>query len=234
MFVAALASMSAPAMANVTISPIASVIAGERSTSGVIRVTSQSPQTQYVEVTVKRIVAPATEGEHEVPVSLSEGDGLVVSPAKFVLAGGATRQIRVVPLGRPDIETAYRVYFRPAATPDPAQDASGPTDFDPDVQVSFVWGALVRVAPQRPSPRLARSRDNGLIENTGNVRAHVSAVGRCTGEADTTCTWEDIGRSVYPGQTQALPGTLRDATVRIRYLVDGTTQAQVLNLPVVP
>ncbi|VVD95576.1 fimbrial protein TcfA [Pandoraea anhela] len=227
-------SMSAPATANVTISPIASAISGDRSQVSVIRITSQSPQTQYVEVTVKRIVDPATDGEHEVPVSLERGDGLVASPAKFVLAGGATRQVRVVSLGRPAVETAYRVYFRPVSATGAAQDTSNQTDFDSDVQVSFVWGALVRVAPQNPSPQLARSDDNRSLKNIGNVRAHVRAVGRCTSDDDDSCEWQEVGRSVYPGQTHALPDTLHNAQVRIRYLVDSQTGAQVMDLPLAP
>ncbi|VVE64488.1 hypothetical protein PAN31117_01600 [Pandoraea anapnoica] len=226
--------VSMPAHANVTISPIASVIAGERAQVSVIRVTSQSPQTQYVDVSVKHIVDPATDAEHEIPVSLAQGAGLVASPAKFVLAGGASRLVRVVSLGRPEIETAYRVYFRPVAAPDDAHAQSSLTDFDPDVHVNFVWGALVRVAPKTPTPELRRTEDNRGLRNTGNVRAHVRAVGHCTGDADNTCDWLDVGRSVYPGQTQAFPDTLHRLPVRIKYLLDGYADAQVMHLPLVP
>ncbi|VVE11456.1 hypothetical protein PAQ31011_02672 [Pandoraea aquatica] len=232
-------SASMPVHANVTISPIASVITGVAGGKGqvsVIRVTSQSPQTQYVDVSVKRIVDPATDAEHEVPVSLLEGTGLVASPAKFVLAGGATRLVRVVSLGRPTVETAYRVYFRPVAAPEGVRDADAASDSDltHDVQVSFVWGALVRVAPEKAAPGLARSEDNLSVRNTGNVRAHVRAIGRCEGEAGRECDWLDVGRSVYPGQTQPIPDALRHAPVRIQYLVDGEADAQVVDLPLAP
>ncbi|UVA78559.1 fimbrial protein [Pandoraea commovens] len=232
--VSALTMTQTTAMANVTVSPIASVISSGQQQVSIIRITSQSTQAQYVDVSVRRIVAPATPDEHEVAVNIEQGDGLVASPAKFVLAAGATRLVRVVALGRPQVEAAYRVYFRPATAPDdtPARPTQGA--FENDVNVSFVWGALVRVEPAKRAPGLASTEDNTALRNIGNVRAHVLAMGRCTGDAEHTCQWHDIGRSIYPGMTQPIPDALRDAQVRIRYRVDGVTNEQVMDLPRAP
>ena len=226
--------LSLPVSANVSVSPIASVIGGEQPPVSVIRVASQSPHTQYVEVSVRRLVDPATETEDEVPVDIADGDGLIASPARFVLAGGATRLVRVVALSRPAQETVYRVYFRPisAAEDTPVDDAPG--EFTPDLQVSFVWGALVRVAPARAASGIARTEDNARLKNTGNVRLQVDAVGHCTGATDATCQWHDVARSVYPGLTHALPDTLRALPARVRYRVDGVNDPQVVDLPLVP
>ncbi|AKC71901.1 hypothetical protein MB84_24280 [Pandoraea oxalativorans] len=229
-----LTTMPTTAIANVTVSPIASVIASGQQQVGVIRITSQSTQAQYVDVSVRRIVEPATLTEHEVAVNIEQGDGLVASPAKFVLAAGATRLVRVVALGRPSVEAAYRVYFRPATAPDDAPATPAPGEFEHDVNVNFVWGALVRVEPAKRVPGLAATEDNTGLRNTGNVRAHVLAMGRCTGAAENTCQWHDVGRSVYPGMTHPIPDALRDAQVRIRYRVDGVTSEQVMDLPRAP
>ena len=238
---ATLSMVSTQAIANVTISPIASVISADQPQVSVIRVTSQSPQTQYVDVSVRRIVDPASESEQEVPVSLVDGAGLVASPAKFVLAGGTTRLVRVVSLGRPDIETAYRVYFRPVASRGDVDqdggaggnsgDSGDSSSIEPDVHVSFVWGALVRVAPANASVGLARSDDNLHVKNTGNVRVHVREMGVCAAGAQNTCDWRQVGRSVYPGQSQRIPDGLGTASVRVKYLVDGESQPQVKDLP---
>lgn len=234
---AALASMmflALPVSANVTVSPIASVIASDQPQVSVIRVTSQSPSTQYVDVSVRRLVDPATDTEDEVPVSIADGDGLIASPAKFVLAGGATRLVRVVALARPEQESVYRVYFRPTTASEDAPMSDTPDAFVPDLQVSFVWGALVRVAPKHPRFGLARTDDNVSLKNTGNVRIQVNAVAHCTGATDDTCEWQDIGRSVYPGMVLAMPETMHALSARVRYRVDGAKGIQVVDLPLAP
>ncbi|APD11385.1 hypothetical protein UC34_19525 [Pandoraea vervacti] len=242
----ALAWAPALASANVSISPIASVIAGDQPPVSVIRITSQSPHAQYVDVSVRRIVDPATDAEHEVSVEFAPhgqpqasgglGNALVASPAKFVLAAGATRLVRVVALGRPQTEVAYRVYFRPVIAPVQGQPKDAQDAISPDVNVNFVWGALVRVEPQRALPGLARTPigDADRLKNTGNVRAHVTSMGRCDGDAEHACEWHEIGRSVYPGLTYPIPEALRNLPVRVRYRVDGAVDEQVVDLTPTP
>ncbi|MGC7411272.1 fimbrial protein [Pandoraea pneumonica] len=222
-----------PAWANVTVSPIASVIAGTGQPVSIIRVTSQSALTQYVEVTVRKVIDPATPAEHETPVSALDG-GLVASPGKFVLSGGATRQVRVVALGRPERETVYRVYIRPVGAIEDATPAAAQDNIVTDVQVSFVWGALVRVQPARAVAALARTADNAGVANIGNVRAHVLAIGLCAAESNDTCQWQSIGQSVYPGLRLAIPESMRAYATRIQYRVDSEREDRFADLGVSP
>ena len=222
-----------PVWANVTVSPIASVIAGTGQPVSIIRVTSQSPSTQYVEVTVRKVIDPATPAEHETPVSALDG-GLVASPGKFVLSGGATRQVRVVALGRPEKETVYRVYIRPVGGIEDAPPADAQDNIATDVQVSFVWGALVRVQPARAVVALARTRDNAGVQNIGNVRAHVLAMGQCAGISNDACQWQAVGQSVYPGLRVAIPEPMRAHAMRVKYRVDSEREDRVADLSVLP
>ncbi len=134
-----------PVSANLDVHPMRVHLDAGRTTS--IRVQAQSPRTQYVRATVKRVLAPATEHENEVDEPPGDAAAIAVTPGMFALAGGGSRLVRVIALAPVDEETAFRVYFEgvrgddPEARPD-ALETPGAT-----LGVSLVWGVLVNVLP---------------------------------------------------------------------------------------
>lgn len=201
--------LASQAQANLTIHPMRTSVDGKRPTQ--IRVYSQSTQPQYVQVSLRRIVNPAEQTEHEVELDPEEA-AIAVTPAKFALAGGGNRLIRIVPLRPPEVETAYRVYFEGVAGPDEAApDAS--EGAEAQVGVSLVWGALVNVLPVDAHVDL-RVKSNALL-NLGTLRVGITSVADCVG---SRCTAHDISRALYPGGVLHLPFDAQPGhTVQLRY-----------------
>lgn len=206
------------AQANVTVYPMTTSVGGDAGNATVINVSSKSAETQYVQVAVKRVTAPATPEEREEDVANWKGKGIVVSPAKFALPAGASRAVRVVGLAAPTNEEVYRVYFEPVAAPtDEAPVAEGKTSGS--LSMSIVWGALVRALPAQSKPGLSRGAGN-VIENTGNRRIGIVELAPCAG-ADTSCKWQEINRSLYPGAKLALPADAAGKAVRVKFKIEG-------------
>ncbi|MBI3311253.1 MAG: fimbrial protein TcfA [Serratia liquefaciens] len=211
--------VSTGSLANLTVYPISKDIgAGQEATT--LQVLSKSPQTQYVRVGVKRILNPATPRETEVDAASQQG--LVVSPDKFALPAGATRTVRLISLATPQQEEAWRVYFEPVASlnddDDKAQNAQ--------VNVNLVWGVLIRLLPAVIQPKMARSADGKELLNQGNVRLGILKVGHCT----PACRWQQIDRSVYPGEALVLPAGMSGGVVRVEYR-DGAATPVTADLP---
>jgi Mat/Ecp fimbriae periplasmic chaperone len=201
--------LASQAQANLTIHPMRTSVDGKRPTQ--IRVYSQSTQPQYVQVSLRRIVNPAEETEHEVELDPEEA-AIAVTPAKFALAGGGNRLIRIVPLRPPALETAYRVYFEGVGGPQAADMADG-EGADAQVGVSLVWGALVNVLPAES--RVELRVDSGTLLNLGTARVGITSVADCVG---SRCTAHDISRALYPGGVLNLPFDVRPGhTVQLRY-----------------
>jgi Mat/Ecp fimbriae periplasmic chaperone len=222
------------ASANMTVYPMSLAIDTARVQATQIRVYSKSDQTQYVKVSVKKVLAPATDREHEVVVGVAEGDGLVVSPQKFVLSGGASHVVRLISLARPPQETLYRVYFEPVSAFDAATD-DGASATKGDVSINLVWGVLVRILPAAPRPRLEVPAPTE-IDNRGNVRVGVLEVGRCAeGRVPESCVWHKVNSSVYPGQSLAVPGAATGSpasVMRVKYQLDGVKGIQTEDFPI--
>lgn len=204
---AALMLVNTGCLANLTVYPISADIGpGQEATT--LQVLSKSPQTQYVRVGVKRILNPATPRETEVDVDSQQG--LVVSPDKFALPAGATRTVRLISLATPQQEEAWRVYFEPVAS---LSEDEAPATQNAQVNLNLVWGVLVRLRPAVAQPQLARSADGSQLLNPGNVRLGVLKVGHCT----PACRWQQIDRSVYPGEALMLPAGMSGGVVRVEY-----------------
>jgi Mat/Ecp fimbriae periplasmic chaperone len=214
-----LLALAAPAMANMVVYPMSTEIGAEHDGIGQIQLHSKSDKVQYVKVSVARVNAPATKDEHETPVLPSDPDGLVVSPQRLVLAPGASRTVRVIAQDTPSRETVYRVYFEPVAAPSTsAVDASAePEAPQSQIGLSFVWGALVRVLPdaRKVEPRL--SADSRTLHNDGNMRLAVLAFGRCAGDAESTCAWTKVDKSLYPGAQLPVAGDGAGQRLVLRY-----------------
>ncbi|MDQ2185778.1 fimbrial protein [Alcaligenaceae bacterium A4P071] len=222
------------ALANMTVYPMATTVAGARNVSNTIQVFSKSDQTQYVQVKIKRVIAPATPNEREEPISAWKGTGIVASPPKFALPGGASRAVRIVSLDVPDVEALYRVYFEPVAAPD---DGSGMPDRSThgSVSVNLIWGVLVRALPSEPKLAMSRQADTDALTNDGNVRVGARQVGRCVlGAPDDSCQWTALERNVYPGGALPLPPGLRHEFIRLKFHVQGHDAIQSRDFAPVP
>ena len=190
---------AAPALANLNVHPMR--VHAEAGSTATVRVHSQSPQPQYVQATVKRILHPATGNEQEVDEAVGGATVMAVTPGRFGLAGGGNRLVRIIPLRAVEEETAFRVYF---------EGVRGPDDRDPELTVqganatlgvSLVWGVLVNVLPA--DGRVEMQLDGNRLVNRGTLRLGVSHVQDC--DANGACTPHDVKRSLYPGAAMTLP-----------------------------
>ncbi|CAH0217284.1 pilus assembly protein [Stenotrophomonas lactitubi] len=201
--------LAAPAHANLTVHPMRAAVDGKRSTQ--IRIYSQSTQPQYIQTSVRRIVDPADEQEHEVDVDPSEA-AIAVTPGKFALAGGGNRLIRVIPLQPVQAETAYRVYFEGVRGPDERDQDAG-EGAQASIGVNLVWGALVNVLPADGSVDIRVQGDQ--LRNAGMLRLGITSIADCDGNQ---CTAHDLSRSLYPGSALQLPFAIQPGhTVQLRY-----------------
>jgi hypothetical protein len=197
-------------------------IGGDGKAASQIRVFSKSPETQYVKVSVKKVLAPATEQEREEVVTNWEGEGIVVSPQKFALAAGGSRAVRLVNLSVPESEVLYRVYFEPTSAPQEVQEETPAKAATGDVSVALVWGVLVHALPKVAQPALVLPAPGTNLHNTGNVRIGVREVAHCQADvAQEACQWQTVNRNVYPGQRLALPIAQTPQPLRVKYQVEG-------------
>ncbi len=226
-FVTVFSVLSTDSVANMLVYPMAATIGRDGGSSAQLRVYSKSEVTQYVKVSIKRVVDPATPREREVAVSRVGSDAIAVSPAKFVLAAGGSRLVRVIPLGTPDKEALYRVYLQPVAAPTEEEAAASDTQGGLAGQVDFslIWAPLVHVMPKVSDPALSVS--HGRLANIGNVRVGVLETGECRLEKDaSSCRWHKVERSVYPDQHIEIKNASQAPYLRIRYRADGAKGEQ--------
>ncbi|WP_261314133.1 fimbrial protein [Burkholderia multivorans] len=223
--------LSSGSAANMLVYPMTTTIGRDSGSTAQLRVYSKSEVTQYVKVSIKRVVDPGTPHEHEVAVSRVGSNAIAISPAKFVLAAGGSRLVRVIPLGTPHKEALYRVYLQPVPAPDvdgAASDAQG--DLAGQVAFSLIWAPLVHVMPKVSDPALTLS--HGKLFNTGNVRVGVLETGECGLEKDaSSCRWHKVERSVYPDQNIEVKNISQAPFLRVRYRVTGTKGEQQFVFP---
>ncbi|EFT3778623.1 type VI secretion system membrane subunit TssM [Salmonella enterica] len=79
------------------------------------------------------------------------------------------------------------------------------------VSVNLVWGVLLRVSPSDPRPALVTNGHHLL--NTGNTRLSLIRAGNC----DTTCHWQNIDKSIYPGGSADIPAGIKSNAFRVEY-----------------
>lgn len=218
---------AAPVSANLDVHPMRLHVDAGRTSS--IRVQAQSPRTQYVRTTVKRVVAPATDAEHEVDEPPGEAAAIAATPGMFALAGGGSRLVRVIALMPVAEETAFRVYFEGVRAVDADVQAEVAGTASATLGVSLVWGVLVNVLPA--DGRVEMQLDGGQLHNRGTLRLGIRRIEHC---AAATCTTHDIERSVYPGAALALPfQPAPGARLRVDYRLsrDGYREHQQTLLP---
>ncbi|HJV95896.1 MAG TPA: fimbrial protein [Albitalea sp.] len=221
----AMSLISSAASANMVVYPMSASIGAGSESAAQLRVYSKSEATQYVKVSVKRVIDPATPHEREESGSRSGDNAIVVSPAKFALPAGGTRLVRVIPLDTPQKEVLYRVYLEPAAPPSDGDTFGAKADVSGQVNFSLVWAPLIRVLPKTAVSDFSVA--NGTLTNTGNVRLGLLEAGACQTERDdASCQWTKFERSVYPDQQFKLEGLHPAPYVRARYRVEGMADVQ--------
>lgn len=210
-------ALSPAAHANMTIYPMRVALQTDKPAE--MRVYSKSAQPQFVKITLKEIVDPATAQEQEIDVSSGARAPLLLSPGKFALPGGGNRVVRVIPLLDVEKETAYRAYFEAVKGDEPSTLDAPVEGADASVSVNLVWGTLISLLPRDGVAAMALRGD--ALHNTGTLKLGLLGVAECTG---TVCTPHELSRSLYPGQQLKLPFTPRAGQrieLRYRLTADG-------------
>ncbi|HAG0390714.1 TPA: hypothetical protein G8S59_004010 [Salmonella enterica] len=187
------------AVANIAVTPMTVTLAAVNKYSSSIKVFSTSNETQYVKVTVKRIVNPGTPQQKEVKSSID--DGIVTSPQRFILPGQGSHLVRILPLNIPEKEVVYRVYLSSVAgdfTNNDKQHEEGA-----HVNINITWGVLLYVEPDDKKIVLSFDPKSGKVTNNGNVHIFISEYGFC--KSDKDCAWHKIERTVYPEGSIEIP-----------------------------
>lgn len=197
------------ARANMLVYPMAAEINSSREEATSLFVYSKSDHVQYIRTRIMRIEHPGMPQEKEVPAGNGIETGLVVSPEKFALSPGTKKTIRVISTQAPEREEAWRVYFE--AVPELEDDPQAGGKQNSSVSVNLVWGVLLRVSPSDPRPALVT--DGHHLLNTGNTRLSLIRAGNC----DTTCHWQNIDKSIYPGGSADIPAGIKSNAFRVEY-----------------
>lgn len=195
--------------ANMLVYPMSADINGQNEEATSLSVYSKSEHIQYIRTRVMCIEHPGTPQEKEVPVEDNTEKGIIVSPDKFALAAGTKKTIRVISTQAPEKEEAWRIYFE--AVPELDDEQKTANKRNSSVSVNLIWGVLLRLSPADPHPSLIT--DGHHILNTGNTRLSVDRIGNC----DTTCRWQNINKSIYPGGSFDIPAGIKSNAFRVEY-----------------
>lgn len=184
------------ALANMSIYPMSVEIGDSGATQ--IRVMSQSDEVQFVKVTEKQIINPGTKQEKEISVDGFSQNSLVITPQKLAISAGSQRLVRLVALELPEKESVWRVYFEGVSETalDDTAASTNAQDTSTKVGISLVWGALIHIAPKRPTVSLKLDAQSGLVINDGTLRVQLREVGIC--DLAGTCDWKKETTTVYP------------------------------------
>lgn len=186
--------------AGIQVSPMNISISSQNNYSGAVSVYSTSTETQYIKVTVKKIIFPGTPQQKEIPVLTEDDEGLVVSPQRFVLSPQSKHIVRLLPLNVPQNESVYRVYM--SSVPD--ENNKDKMDNNASITINVIWGALVYVEPQNSIISLSYDSNTGELVNHGNQHIRISDYGFCVSE--DKCQWKKLARSIYPGMSLKISG----------------------------
>ena len=219
-------------MANMSVYPMELNV----DSSGVaqIKVASKSDDIQFVRVRQKKILNPGTPQEKEVDVASWKEGGVVVTPAKFALAAGAMRVVRLVSLTAPTKESTWRVYFEGVKQPDSIfPSPSDKPAATAKLGVNVIWGALVHLAPEKGVVSLQFDPVQGTLKNNGTVRVPLKEIGIC--QADEKCRWIKEDATIYPDTERKLKtlSQTHGQKYKFRYFDWINKKSEEANLPVV-
>src|SRR5471030_86898 len=180
--------------------------------NSLIKIYSKSDNTQYIKVTVKKIINPGTAQEKDETVASWQENNLIASPNKIIVPAGGNKAVRLTQIQSPAEETLYRVYFEgvnSASTDIQQMDVTDPSGKQSKaaVSVNMVFAALVRTVPDKPVAALTANQDaQGQVKlsSTGNIRAGVKGVDFCPqNTVSAGCDHQDIKKYIYPHQSSA-------------------------------
>lgn len=198
--------VSAVAQANFMVYPMSATVAAKQNT--LIRVYSKSKETQYIKVSVKKVINPGTPQEKDEPVANWQENNLIISPNKIIVPAGSNKAVRLTQITPPAQETLYRVYFEAvspdAPSPQDMMSADGKKKTAVSLSLNMVFAALVRVMPEKSVTQLSASlqQNNLTVHNTGNIRTGVMSVDFCPSNTKTdACQHQDFKRYIYPEQS---------------------------------
>lgn len=196
--------------ANITVYPMETTIKSKAS-STTIDVVSQVTETQFIKVYAKKVLRPATKEEHEEDVQSFEGEGLILSPQKFALAGGTTCKVLVISLAQPQDKALYRVYFEQVSDLDEAI-AAEKDKLRAEVKINIIWSAMVHVIPNKLFAQFVanHNKDGTYLSNNGNARVRVEELRSCANASQAKndakgCPWQAFLRNIYPKEQVRLP-----------------------------
>lgn len=189
--------------ANVMVYPMTVKINPESPSKNQFKIFSKSDKTQYLKVYVAQVIDPATPKEHETPISIMSGTGIVASPQRIILPPGGEHTVRLRSLSTPNKETAYRVYIEPVTAEDSVDGKGG----DANIDINVTWGVLVISPPKNPESNLSVDIKSGKLENKGNIHTWVKDISLCSGNTSDTCQKTKIEKSIYPDLSMSLPST---------------------------
>nr|WP_313508402.1 pilus assembly protein [Stenotrophomonas geniculata] len=201
------------AHANLSVYPMR--VSAEPGRHAEVRVTSQSPKPQYVQVVIKQVLDAGTSEEREIDVEGGARAPLMPSPSKFALPGGGSRLVRLIPLQDLAEEGVFRAYVESvdggiaegADAVAPGQGANA------GLNVNLIWGVLVHLLPKNGHVDL-RLEGNAL-RNAGNVRVGIAGIAECDGKNCHEHPWKG---ALYPGRQAVLPfERTPDRNVKLRY-----------------
>ncbi|EMD8279996.1 fimbria/pilus periplasmic chaperone [Salmonella enterica] len=162
--------------AGIQISPMNISLNNQDEYSGTVSFYSTSTETQYIKVTVKKIIFSGTSQQKEISALPGDDEILVVSPQSFILSPQRKHIVRLLPLNVPQKEKVYRVYV--SSVPD---DAGRETvNNNARITINVIWGVLVYVEPENSTVLLSYDSKTGILINHGNRHIRVSDYGFCS------------------------------------------------------
>ncbi|QIU88231.1 fimbrial protein [Yokenella regensburgei] len=230
--VSTLSLFSGVTMANMSVYPME--LNMDSSGTAKIKVASKSDDIQFIRVTQKKILNPGTPLEKEVDVASWKEGGMVATPAKFALAAGSMRVVRLVSLTPPPVESTWRVYFEGVKQPDNIllEDKNRPAA-TAKLGVNVIWGALVHLAPQHPVVSLKINSLEGKIINDGTLRVPLKEIAVC--HSGEQCRWFKEDATIYPDTSRKLKTltSMKGDKYKFRYFNWLTKTSEEADLPVV-
>ncbi|WP_339099463.1 hypothetical protein QJR42_09220 [Yersinia enterocolitica] len=186
--------------AGIQVSPMTVSLDTHNQYVGSIKVFSDSQETQYIKVDIKKIENPGTPEQKEVDLTDKSG-AIIASPQRFILPAGGSHVVRLLSDGIPSTEGVWRVYVHSVGNDDQNIASQGS---NAKIAININWGVLVYNEPEKPQPQLSFNPATGLLTNTGNTRMFITRYGFC--HAAENCHWQRLDYAIYPNTAKRLNG----------------------------
>ena len=201
--------------------------------SAQITVQSKSSEVQFIKVTIKKIINPATKNEKEITINMADSnESLVVTPQKLVLSAGSQRLVRFLSLNNPKEESVWRVYFEGITESEfNGEDKNKSKKTAAKIGVNIVWGAIVHIVPDKAIVKLAYNPTSGLLINSGTVRLPIMETATCN-KADL-CIWKKDVTTIYPSTEKRLDSIISSpgSSYRVKYYNSVKNTLEEIELP---